>query len=58
MRIAVGLAEGGETGIAYSLFLLLPQYLSITTWLWIAVLAITILARLNLARIELDGDKS
>ncbi len=58
MRIAVGLAEGGETGIAYSLFLLLPQYLSITTWLWIMVLVITILARLNLARIELNSDKS
>ena len=54
MRLAVGLAEGGETGIAYTVFLLLPAYLHITTWLWVGVLAITIVARLLLARDRLE----
>jgi phosphatidylglycerophosphate synthase len=53
LRIAVGLAEGGETGIFYSLFLLFPAWLAITTWVWIGVLAITISARLLLAKKEL-----
>ncbi|MCG8416012.1 MAG: CDP-alcohol phosphatidyltransferase family protein [Pseudomonadales bacterium] len=56
MRIAVGLAEGGETGLAYSVFLLWPQYLGVTTWVWISILAVTILSRLVLARMELGGD--
>lgn len=54
LRIAVGLAEGGETGIFYSLFLVLPGFLSITTWLWLSVLAITIAARIALAKSELE----
>lgn len=53
LRIAVGLAEGGETGIFYSLFLLFPAWLATTTWIWIGVLAITITARLLLAKKEL-----
>lgn len=57
LRIAVGLAEGGETGIAYSVFLLAPAWLPITTWVWIAVLVITIVARLLLAHRELGSDK-
>ncbi len=56
MRLAAGLAEGGETGIAYSVFLLFPQYLGVTTWAWISVLAITIIARFFLARDELGPD--
>lgn len=53
LRIAVGLAEGGETGIFYSLFLLFPAWLATTTWVWIGVLMITIFARLLLAKQEL-----
>ena len=56
MRLAVGLAEGGETGIAYTVFLLLPDYLDVTTWIWVGVLAITIVARLLLARDRLGPD--
>ncbi len=56
LRLAVGLAEGGETGLAYTVFLLLPNFLNITSWVWIAVLVITILARLLLARAELKGN--
>ena len=56
MRLAVGLAEGGETGIAYTVFLLWPAYLAVTTWLWLGVLAITIIARLLLARERLGSD--
>ncbi|MFT4863234.1 MAG: phosphatidylglycerophosphate synthase [Pseudohongiellaceae bacterium] len=55
LRLAVGLAEGGETGLAYTVFLLFPNFLALSTWIWIAVLIITILARLLLARTELKG---
>lgn len=55
LRLAVGLAEGGETGLAYTVFLLFPSYLAVTTWGWITILAVTILARLILARNELKG---
>lgn len=58
LRIAVGLAEGGETGIAYSVFLLAPSWLPITTWVWIAVLVLTIIARLLLAYGELGSRKA
>lgn len=54
LRIAAGLAEGGETGIAYTLFLLFPLYLETLTWLWLAILVTTILARLRLAKNELQ----
>lgn len=50
LRITVGLAEAGETGIAYSIFLLFPGYLAVTTWVWVAVLVTTIVGRLVLAR--------
>ena len=50
LRLGAGLAEGGETGIAYTLFLLFPAQLGILTAIWIAVLAITVAARTLLAR--------
>ncbi|MEM9175953.1 MAG: CDP-alcohol phosphatidyltransferase family protein [Myxococcota bacterium] len=50
LRLGAGLAEGGETGIAYSLFLLFPNHLGVTTWIWVGVLATTVLARTLLAR--------
>lgn len=49
LRLGAGLAEGGETGIAYSLFLLVPGLLPVTTWIWVAVLATTVVARTILA---------
>ncbi len=50
LRLGAGLAEAGETGIAYTLFLLLPGQLSPLTALWIAILLTTIVARTILAR--------
>ena len=50
LRLGAGLAESGETGIAYTLFLLLPEQLSPLTALWIAILLTTIVARTILAR--------
>ena len=49
LRLGAGLAEGGETGIAYSVFLLFPNDLSITTTVWVAILAVTVIARTVLA---------
>jgi phosphatidylglycerophosphate synthase len=49
LRLGAGLAEGGETGIAYSVFLLLPAYLEISTTIWVAILATTVIARSFLA---------
>lgn len=49
LRLGAGLAEGGETGIAYSVFLLFPTYLSLATTIWIAVLIVTVIARSFLA---------
>jgi len=37
------------------MFLLFPAWLGVTTWIWLAVLAVTILARLLLARAELSS---
>jgi phosphatidylglycerophosphate synthase len=50
LRLAAGIAEGGETGIAYTLFLLFPAHIKILAAIWIAVLSTTVLARLVLAR--------
>ncbi len=49
LRLGAGLAEGGETGIAYSVFLLFPGQLAITTTLWVIVLVTTVVARTVLA---------
>ncbi|SMF51772.1 CDP-alcohol phosphatidyltransferase family protein [Pseudobacteriovorax antillogorgiicola] len=49
IRLAAGLAEGGETGIAYSAFLLFPDWIGITTLIWITVLVFTVAARATLA---------
>lgn len=53
LRLATGIAEGGETGIAYTLFLLFPQHLEILVWIWVIILSATILARILLAKKEL-----
>ena len=49
LRLGAGLAEGGETGIAYSVFLLFPQQLAWTTTIWVFVLALTVVLRTILA---------
>jgi phosphatidylglycerophosphate synthase len=58
LRLGAGLAEGGETGIAYSLFLLLPGFLIYTTSLWIAILFTTVVARSVLAHRVLRREPS
>ncbi len=55
LRLGAGLAEGGETGIAYTLFLLFPAWLEGLTAVWIAVLVTTVVARTVLARRVLGG---
>ncbi len=49
LRMGAGLAEAGETGISYSLFLLLPSIIQWLVWIWIAILTITIISRTWLA---------
>ncbi len=49
LRLGAGLAEGGETGIAYTTFLLFPEQLAVSTRVWIAVLALTVVLRTLLA---------
>ncbi len=53
LRLAAGIAEGGETGIAYSAFLLFPGQIHILSLIWSAILIVTVLARAVLARKEL-----
>jgi phosphatidylglycerophosphate synthase len=55
LRLGAGLAEGGETGVAYTLFLLFPEQLGWLTALWIAILATTVVARTLLAHRNLPG---
>ena len=49
LRLGAGLAEGGETGIAYSVFLLFPAFLDVTTVIWVVILIVTVIARSMLA---------
>lgn len=49
LRLGAGLAEGGETGIAYSVFLLFPNQLETAVTIWIVVLVSTVVARTALA---------
>ncbi len=55
LRLGAGLAEGGETGIAYTAMLLLPGWLETLAIIWIAVLATTVVARTLLAARTLRG---
>jgi phosphatidylglycerophosphate synthase len=57
LKLAAGLAEGGETGIAYTLMLLLPPYINVLLPLWVAVLVVTFLARTWLAWRVLESKK-
>jgi phosphatidylglycerophosphate synthase len=56
LRLATGLAEGGETGIAYTVFLVFPEWLPVSTWVWILILSVTVIARGLLAYKELRGN--
>ena len=58
LRLGAGLAEGGETGLAYTAFLLLPAWLHVLAPLWIAILFTTVLARTLLAWRILGGSGS
>lgn len=49
LKMAVGLAEGGETGIAYSIMLLFPTWIKETLIIWITILVVTVIARIFLA---------
>tara|TARA_B110001454_G_scaffold218991_1_gene249135 strand:- start:177312 stop:177908 length:597 start_codon:yes stop_codon:yes gene_type:complete len=53
LRLASGIAEGGETGIAYTLFLIFPEYIIFLARVWILILIVTVIARLILAKREL-----
>lgn len=55
LRLGAGLAEGGETGLAYTAMLLLPAWLEPLAISWIAVLATTVVARTLLAARVLRG---
>ena len=57
LKLAAGLAEGGETGISYTLMLLLPQFINVLLPLWIALLVLTFAARTGLAWRLLEGNK-
>jgi phosphatidylglycerophosphate synthase len=50
LRLGAGLAEGGETGLAYSLFLLFPVYIEPLVMVWVGVLCTTVVSRSLLAR--------
>ena len=56
LRLGAGLAEGGETGLFYSLFCLFPDHLSILLKLWLTVLIISVTMRSVLAYRTLRGD--
>jgi phosphatidylglycerophosphate synthase len=53
LRLGAGLAEAGETGIAYTLFMLFPFYLPVLVVGWIFVLCLTVAFRLRLAAVVL-----
>lgn len=49
LRLGAGLAEGGETGIAYTLFLLVPGWFLPLAGIWLIVLIATVFSRTLLA---------
>ena len=56
IKLTAGIAEGGETGLAYTAFLLFPQFIHILSNGWIIILSTTVLARFVLAYKELHHD--
>jgi phosphatidylglycerophosphate synthase len=56
IRLGAGIAEGGETGIAYTLLLILPGWTLLLALTWIAVLITTVVCRsLLVYRVSRDG---
>ena len=55
LRLGAGLAEAGETGIAYSLFLVFPGAIAWLSMTWAIILLVTVVARTLLARLVLNG---
>lgn len=55
LRLGAGLAEGGETGLAYTAMLLCPAWLPELASAWVVILAITVVARTALAARTLRG---
>jgi phosphatidylglycerophosphate synthase len=49
LRLATGLAEGGETGVFYTLMLLFPSRWSLLIGCWILILCFTVVSRSFLA---------
>ncbi len=49
LRLGAGLAEAGETSIAYTLFLVFPEFIKTLATLWILALALCVLLRSVLA---------
>ncbi len=49
LRLGAGLAEAGETGIAYSVFLLFPSSVFYSSRLWLGILIITVISRTLMA---------
>ena len=49
LRLGAGLAEGGETGLAYTLMLLFPSYIDILSFVWLMILFWTVFSRTRLA---------
>jgi phosphatidylglycerophosphate synthase len=45
LRLGAGLAEAGETGIAYSIFLVFPTYIYYSSRIWLIILIVTVLSR-------------
>jgi phosphatidylglycerophosphate synthase len=58
LRLAAGLAEGGETGIAYTLFLAFPGSVRPMIHVWIVVLIVTVVARTMLAWRTLEAEEA
>ncbi len=50
LRLAAGLAEGGETGIFYSLLLVFPSVTALLCPMWAGVMVLTVVARSLVAR--------
>lgn len=55
LRLGAGLIEGGETGIAYTLFLFFPEWIDLLASLWLFLLFFTVLSRSLLAKKLFNG---
>ena len=55
LSLQAGICEGGETGVAYSLFLLFPEKIFQLLSLWIVMLGLTIVIRTQQAYKILDS---